>query len=79
MRAIQTGLVVGYGFIVMFISTAIKGVYQVYFTSLVDHYAVSIETMALVGGFFGLAQGIYSTLVGKLCDRCCLCLFTIFL
>lgn len=70
MRAIQTGLVVGYGFIVMFISTAIKGVYQVYFTSLVDHYAVSIETMALVGGFFGLAQGIYSALVGKLCDRC---------
>lgn len=70
MRAIRTGLVVGYGFIVMFISTAIKGVYQVYFTNLVNHYAVSIETMALVGGFFGLAQGVYSILVGNLCDRC---------
>ena len=59
MRAIRTGLVVGYGFIVMFISTAIKGVYQVYFTSMVNHYAVSIETMDLFGGFFVLAQGVY--------------------
>lgn len=70
MCAIQTGLVVAYGFMVMFISTAIKGVYQINFTSLVHHYGVGIEAMALAGGFFGLAQGVYSTLVGKLCDRC---------
>ncbi|MGE9549102.1 MFS transporter [Snodgrassella alvi] len=70
MRAILTGLVVGYGFMVMFISTAIKGVYQINFTGLVHHYGVGIEAMALAGGFFGLAQGVFSAMVGKLCDRC---------
>ncbi|PIT13390.1 hypothetical protein BGI32_09230 [Snodgrassella alvi] len=41
LRRTETGLVMGYGCIGMFISTTIKGVYPVYFTNLI-YYGVSI-------------------------------------
>ncbi|PIT55039.1 hypothetical protein BHC49_07075 [Snodgrassella alvi] len=41
LRGTEIRLVVGYGFIGMFISTVIKGVYPIYFSNLV-YYGVSI-------------------------------------
>lgn len=61
--------VVAIGFGILFLSSAIKGAYQVYFRDLADLFQVSRAQFAMTGGIFGLAVGAFSPLVGSLCDR----------
>lgn len=67
-RAIISILIV-IGFTVMFVSTAIKGIYQVYFVQLAEHYGRGRAQFAWSGGLFMLATGFMSPLVGALSDR----------
>jgi MFS family permease len=60
---------VAIGFAVMFASTAIKGIYQVYFVQLAEHYGQGRAQFAWSGGLFMLATGVMSPLVGALSDR----------
>ncbi|SOZ97853.1 putative Major facilitator superfamily MFS_1 [Cupriavidus taiwanensis] len=62
-------LLLAIGFAVMFSSTAIKGIYQVYFVQLSEHYGRGRAQFAWSGGLFMLATGLMSPLVGALSDR----------
>ncbi|WP_265920612.1 MFS transporter [Cupriavidus nantongensis] len=62
-------LLIAIGFAVMFVSTAIKGIYQVYFVELAEHYGRGRAQFAWSGGLFMLATGFMSPLVGALSDR----------
>lgn len=62
-------LLIAIGFAVMFASTAIKGIYQVYFVQLAEHYGRGRAQFAWSGGLFMLATGFMSPLVGALSDR----------
>jgi MFS family permease len=64
-----TLLLVATGFAVMFASTAVKGVYQVYFVQLATHFGQGRAQFAWSGGLFMLATGLMSPLVGALSDR----------
>ncbi|NUT14510.1 MAG: MFS transporter [Cupriavidus sp.] len=62
-------LLIAIGFAVMSVSTAIKGIYQVYFAELAEHYGRGRAQFAWSGGLFMLATGFMSPLVGALSDR----------
>ena len=62
-------LLVATGFAVMFASTAVKGVYQVYFVQLATHFGQGRAQFAWSGGLFMLATGLMSPVVGALSDR----------
>ena len=64
-----TLLLVATGFAVMFASTAVKGVYQVYFVQLATHFGQGRAQFAWSGGLFMLATGLMSPVVGALSDR----------
>lgn len=57
------------GFIVMFLSSSIKGTYQIYFRDLADFFGVGRGDFALSGALFGLSLGLFSPVVGAVCDR----------
>lgn len=60
---------VALGFLVMFLSTSIKSVYQVYFSQLADHFGRGRSDFAWSGSLFMLVIGLMSPLVGSLSDR----------
>jgi len=60
---------VAIGFGIMFLSSAIKGAYQVYFLDLSQATGLGRGTFALTGALFGLCLGVVSPLVGGICDR----------
>lgn len=62
-------LLVAVAFVVVFLSTAIKGVYQVYFVQIADHFGRGRAQFAWSGGLFMLVTGLASPLVGALSDR----------
>ncbi|SPA50038.1 MFS transporter [Cupriavidus taiwanensis] len=62
-------LLIAIGFAAMFVSTAIKGIYQVYFVELAEHYGRGRAQFAWSGGLFMLATGFMSPVVGALSDR----------
>lgn len=64
-----TMLVVAVGFMVMFLSSSLKGAYQVYFLDLAEVLHVGCGAVGLGGGLFGLVLGLASPFVGRLCDR----------
>ncbi|WP_427309957.1 MFS transporter [Cupriavidus sp. H39] len=64
-----TYTLVAIGFGVMFASTAIKGIYQVYFVQLAEHYGQGRAQFSWSGGLFMLATGVMSPVVGALSDR----------
>ncbi len=64
-----TLLLVAAGFAVMFASTAVKGVYQVYFVQLATHFGQGRAQFAWSGALFMLATGLMSPVVGALSDR----------
>ncbi len=66
-RALWSVVIVGFG--VMFFSSSIKGVYQVYFRDLADTFGTGRGQFALTGALFGLCLGVVSPLVGTICDR----------
>ncbi|MFL1465064.1 MFS transporter [Marinobacter sp. HN1S83] len=57
------------GFIVMFLSSSIKGTYQIYFRDLADFFGVGRGAFALSGALFGLSLGLFSPVAGAVCDR----------
>ncbi|MBL3555260.1 MULTISPECIES: MFS transporter [Marinobacter] len=57
------------GFVVMFLSSSIKGTYQIYFRDLADFFGVGRGAFALSGALFGLSLGLFSPVVGAVCDR----------
>lgn len=57
------------GFLVMFLSTSIKSVYQVYFSDLATHFGHGRADFAWSGSLFMLVTGLVSPLVGWLSDR----------
>lgn len=57
------------GFVVMFLSSSIKGVYQVYFTDIAAHFGAKRGEFALSGSIFVLVTGLVSPLVGGLSDK----------
>lgn len=57
------------GFLVMFLSSGIKGAYQIYFRDLAEFFDLGRGAFALSGAMFGLCLGIFSPFVGALCDR----------
>lgn len=57
------------GFTVMFLSSSIKGAYQIYFRDLAEFFNVGRGDFALSGALFGLSLGLLSPVVGALCDR----------
>src|SRR5690606_22658640 len=62
-------LLVAVAFAVVFVATAIKGVYQVYFVQLAEHFGRGRAQFAWSGALFMLATGLASPLVGALRDR----------
>lgn len=64
-----TYLLIAIGFAAMFASTAIKGIYQVYFVPLAEHFGQGRAQFAWSGGLFMLATGVMSPVVGALSDR----------
>jgi MFS family permease len=62
-------LLVAFGFAVMFLSTSIKSVYQVYFSDLAGHFGRGRADFAWSGSLFMLVTGLVSPLVGLLSDR----------
>lgn len=66
-RTLWTIIAIGFG--VMFLSSSIKGAYQVYFRDLADLFELGRGQFALTGALFGLVIGIVSPLVGAVCDR----------
>ncbi|MDZ5457666.1 MFS transporter [Azohydromonas lata] len=60
---------VALGFMVMFLSTTVKGVYQVYFAELAVHFGQGRTGFAWSGSVFMLVTGLVSPLVGALSDR----------
>lgn len=67
-RGLVFGLV-AVGFLVMFFSTSIKSVYQVYFADLAAHFGRGRADFAWSGSVFMLVTGLVSPLVGALSDR----------
>lgn len=67
-RRVIYGLVAA-GFTVMFVSSSIKSVYQVYFASLADFFDCGRAGLAWSGSAFMLVTGVASPLVGALSDR----------
>jgi len=65
----QVAWLVALGFLVMFLSCAIKGVYQVWFTAIADHFGRGRGDFALSASLFMLAGGASAPLVGALADR----------
>lgn len=63
------GAVLAVGFLVMFLSSAIKGLYQVYFVDLAAHFGGGRSSLAMGGTLFVLTIGLASPLVGALSDR----------
>ncbi|QXI40285.1 MFS transporter [Pseudomonas xantholysinigenes] len=61
--------VLSVGFLVMFFSSAIKGLFQVYFVDLAAHFGGSRSALATGGTLFVLTIGLASPLVGALSDR----------
>ena len=61
--------VLSVGFLVMFFSSAIKGLYQVYFVDLAAHFGGSRTALATGGTLFVLTIGLASPVVGALSDR----------
>jgi len=70
-RRLVHGLV-AVGFLVMFFSTSVKSVYQVYFADLATHFGRGRADFAWSGSVFMLVTGLVSPLVGALSDtaRC---------
>jgi|GEM_PF-569054 len=71
-QAASRGLVYGLatlGFVVMFCSTSIKSLYQVYFSDLAQHFGGSRTQFAWSGSLFMLITGVASPLVGAWSDR----------
>lgn len=66
-RALWGVIAVGFG--VMFLSSSIKGAYQVYFRDLADLFDMGRGQFALTGALFGLVLGLVSPVVGAVCDR----------
>lgn len=60
---------VALGFLVMFFSTSIKSVYQVYFSDLATHFGGSRAAFAWAGSVSMLVTGVMSPVVGGLSDR----------
>ncbi|VTU28880.1 MFS transporter [Variovorax sp. PBL-E5] len=60
---------VALGFLVMFLSTSIKSVYQVYFSQLAVHFGTGRADLAWSGSLFMLVTGLMSPLCGALCER----------
>ncbi|MFX1680793.1 MFS transporter [Mitsuaria sp. CC2] len=67
-RRLVHGLV-AVGFLVMFFSTSVKSVYQVYFADLATHFGRGRADFAWSGSVFMLVTGLVSPLVGALSDR----------
>jgi MFS family permease len=57
------------GFVVMFLSSALKGLYQVYFVDLAAHFGEGRAALATAGSLFVLTIGLVSPVVGWLSDR----------
>lgn len=69
---VQRGLIyrlVALGFVVMFLSTSVKSVYQVYFSQLAEHFGRGRADFAWSGALFMLVTGLMSPVVGALSDR----------
>lgn len=64
-----TLLLVSVAFLVVFLSTAVKGVYQVYFVSLAEHFGQGRAQFAWSGSVFMLVTGLAAPGVGALSDR----------
>ena len=60
---------VGLGFLAMFLSSAFKGVFQVYFNDLALSFDRGRADFGFAGGGFLLVSGLASPLVGALSDR----------
>jgi MFS family permease len=60
---------VALGFLVMFLSSSIKSVYQVYFNDLAEHFGRGRADFAWSGSLFMLVTGLVSPFVGSLSDR----------
>lgn len=60
---------VALGFVVMFLSTSVKSVYQVYFSQLAEHFGRGRADFAWSGAVFMLVTGLMSPVVGALSDR----------
>ena len=60
---------VALGFVVMFLSTMIKGAYQVYFVPLAEHFGRGRTDFAWSGALDMLVTGLMSPVVGALSDR----------
>jgi MFS family permease len=60
---------VALGFLVMFLSTSLKSVYQVYFSSLADQFGRGRADFAWSGALFMLVTGLMSPVTGALSDR----------
>jgi predicted MFS family arabinose efflux permease len=57
------------GFLVMFLATGIKSVYQVYFGQLADQFGRGRADLAWSASLFMLVTGLMSPVCGALCDR----------
>ncbi|WP_037588403.1 MFS transporter [Stenoxybacter acetivorans] len=57
------------GFNVMFLSSSLKGIYQIYFKDLAAGFSLGTGHFALSGAVFGLLLGILSPVVGMICDK----------
>lgn len=60
---------VGLGFLVMFLSSSLKGSYQIYFTDILASFDVGRSEFAVSGSLFMLMIGIMSPVVGSMSDR----------
>ncbi|MCR1826346.1 MULTISPECIES: MFS transporter [Pseudomonadaceae] len=68
LNATLVAAVLAVGFMVMFLSSAMKGLYQVYFVDLATHFGEGRAGLALAGALFVLTIGLASPLVGWLSD-----------
>ncbi len=62
-------MLVALGFGVMFVSSSIKGAYQVFFSDMAAHFGTSRSEFAWSGTLFMLTTGLLSPVVGWLSDR----------
>ncbi|NML14024.1 MFS transporter [Azohydromonas caseinilytica] len=60
---------VALGFVVMFLSTTVKGVYQMFFVPLAEHFGRGRADLAWSMSLFMLVSGLMSPVVGALSDR----------
>ncbi len=65
-RALSVLLV---GFLVMFFSSGVKGVFQVNFVTLAKSFGVTREALSIPASLFMLGVGVGSLIAGFLCDR----------